>query len=253
MALTTKLTVVSTSKDGKTITVKDTTGLYDATTNPGGYGAPNPSIPGLAKIEFYVESFGSTTLTHKTEITETTSPDIATTAGGADTPLIPGLFGENTPTARFEDGVLQVSMITLLSSRAMTGTAGTKEVAANALITLGTGLFLNGVYYYIDQTKVNTTSLVYLTTPLLSNVTAGQPFYLATTYAFSNAGAKCCIATQTGRLVEDSCSTEQEELLFRLFNYTLAAETAFSLKNYSKADDLAERVKEICNNLKCDC
>jgi hypothetical protein len=32
------------SSDGLTITVTDTTGAYNVTTNPGGYGAPNPSV-----------------------------------------------------------------------------------------------------------------------------------------------------------------------------------------------------------------
>lgn len=42
MGLVLKLSKVGLSADGTTLTVQDTTGEYDAETNPGGYGEPNP-------------------------------------------------------------------------------------------------------------------------------------------------------------------------------------------------------------------
>jgi len=42
MGLQLKLSKVSLSADGTTLIVQDTTGNYNSTTNPGGYGTPNP-------------------------------------------------------------------------------------------------------------------------------------------------------------------------------------------------------------------
>lgn len=45
MGLQLKLSKVSLSTDGTTLIVQDTTGDYDVSTNPGGYGSPNPVRP----------------------------------------------------------------------------------------------------------------------------------------------------------------------------------------------------------------
>ena len=39
------LELVAVAKDATTITLKDSTGVYNADTNPGGYGTPNAAAP----------------------------------------------------------------------------------------------------------------------------------------------------------------------------------------------------------------
>lgn len=50
MALILRLTYTSINSDGTQITITDSTGNYDASTNPGGYGTPNPDRSDIALI-----------------------------------------------------------------------------------------------------------------------------------------------------------------------------------------------------------
>jgi hypothetical protein len=52
MALQLKLTKYSLSDDGTTLVVKDTTGAYNGSTNPGGYGTPNPDPATLVQLRW---------------------------------------------------------------------------------------------------------------------------------------------------------------------------------------------------------
>lgn len=52
MALQLKLSQDSLSTDGTTLIVKDTTGAYNASTNPGGYGTPNPDASSLVQLRW---------------------------------------------------------------------------------------------------------------------------------------------------------------------------------------------------------
>lgn len=52
MALQLKLNKVSLSSDGTTLIVQDVTGNYNVSTNPGGYGTPNPDIPNLVLLRW---------------------------------------------------------------------------------------------------------------------------------------------------------------------------------------------------------
>jgi hypothetical protein len=50
------------SADLKTLYIYDTTGVYDATTNPTGWGAPNPVIGDVASDKISIQSVGSNTI-----------------------------------------------------------------------------------------------------------------------------------------------------------------------------------------------
>lgn len=65
MALVLRLEYTSINSDGTQITITDATGNYDASTNPGGYGTPNPDRSDIALfLRAYVKRFdGSDTIT----------------------------------------------------------------------------------------------------------------------------------------------------------------------------------------------
>ena len=71
---------ISEAQDGLTVYVDDDTGDYNAMTNPGGYGTPNPARADLAliMIAYYAASTGNTALTITVYDPETVEQWIAT-------------------------------------------------------------------------------------------------------------------------------------------------------------------------------
>lgn len=97
--ITPVLSKTSISKDGITLSLRDATGTYDATTNPGGYGAPNAEEPALvalsAKYWPDVTVYGTLISDNETVISELL---------GAGTNVTTETFG-GTAGAQFSPGV----------------------------------------------------------------------------------------------------------------------------------------------------
>ena len=94
------------SADGLTITVTDTTGAYNVTTNPGGYGAPNPSVASFSNYNISCYLPDPVTLyPSATPVVVNAYPSLPSSANGTFDLTALALLGD--ATTKFIDGWYQ--------------------------------------------------------------------------------------------------------------------------------------------------
>jgi hypothetical protein len=75
MALIPQLTLVTASTNNEQIAMQESTGVYNASTNPGGYGAPNAELVDSAQYCFAFKKNVSTTDANHTNLLSNTTPE----------------------------------------------------------------------------------------------------------------------------------------------------------------------------------
>lgn len=230
MTLVRKSTLQSVSTDGKNIIVKETTGAYDASTNPGGFGTPNPDTTFFQLIILkllYIDG----------SITYLATASASDFLGGSNYSINSGLL-PSPADYPFKDGVLQVTSYASSTLVTVVGTAGNKFitgslanfVAADAIVDSG------NVVYLIDKTQTNTSGTIYLTTALLTTITQARVGYAASCYAMINAGFICKMVNAIGGTAE-SCNEDENALpLYDLLVKKFQADFAFAAGDYVNAN-----------------
>lgn len=235
MALSRKITLQSVTTDGKGIIIKDTTGVYDVSINPGGYGTPNPE-----RTDFVVASIkvayldGSLSWLYTSDATALLSGDAFTITSNLLIP-VPGDYP-------FKDGVLLLTTYAGLESVTITGNAGDTMITGDDLSTFeGADSVIDdsGTTYIIDQSYDNNydTGPIHLTTPITTEMDEASPGYAASCYVMVYAEMVCKLTAAVGSMAqqcnEDGWSAALGDLLVKKF----AADFDFGSADYWAAQN----------------
>jgi len=250
MALLPVLSLVSISDDASSIVVKDTTGAYSST-NPGGYGAPNPETADIAAVILQGGYFADLTAYHSY------APD-----------LFYNLFTDGLAVGAsnlgfssiFADGVYDIKydvVFTSLGSLTITpgGTHFTLS-GASTIFATAAGFVLPDndptIVYYIDRTRTLNGSGGYVTAAF-SDTTASQAYQV--TYESNlkllipKAGDKC-LAKDIAAWADTGCPDGDFKRIWERRRQKIARDVKFSQGMYYDSHNLAVKLASYCSHSK---
>jgi hypothetical protein len=243
MALIPKLQLIAQDTDlYGSVTLQDNTGVYNATTNPGGYGAPNPVKASVTKIYLADYYLGD----NKSQ-------------GFDPLPVLNILNGPYKWEHDFREGVSRLEYLVGFNlGGGFTGLDGNLDFElANASSVLAncSHIEIGGVVYAIDQSKALTNLGGYLATPIQGdhfNVD-GFKFIQGSLYTLWNAQGTRVLLTQIGAVGCTSlqCGAAELDLLMVKHRFYLATGIEFGKGNYSKAHNLAVALSPDMGTSKC--
>jgi hypothetical protein len=232
MALIPKLTVLAQELDTYgSVTLQDTTGAYNPSTNPGGYGAPNPGTGDVQKILALVEYMGTSQTPTPIDI-----PDIANYLGAGV------VFLQN-----FLEGVTRITaLVGFTVANPVTALEGNYEFDLSGAATILEGcshISLNGDLYQLDYSKTFTGSKGYVLTPFTKDYTAPTAlrFFAAAAYTLWKQKGYEELIRQIGELACSSieCTSKETDLLMAQYRMYLSIQPYFDQQDYIKAHNLA--------------
>lgn len=257
------LTSVTNAKDGSSLTIKDSTGAYNVSTNPGGYGTPNADEPTV--VGFRVRYWADTDI-YGSLVTDDTT--ILAALLGAGFALTIEQLGESE--ADFSSGVHHIkyypleevdTIVTLTKdSKLVTVTAGTAPstwdsdyvgIVFNDGATLGTKVFL------IDRNEAITSTTFYLTEAWTDDTITGQAVMLAPEADLKILAveeAQSCLVGRIGKLGKScTCNEDEVDLLMWLTMQIFAAQINFDCADYTNAHNKIVNVHLQADNCKTTC
>lgn len=256
MSLVPKITVATVDNLlGKTIKIQDTTGAYNAGTNPGGYGTPNYDSTDVDWVLLLLRNYS----TDKYTTIKLTSLTDLFGAGHTLDGLTDGVF---------EDGVYELKYYPVIGNPVedntvtnVTWTLGSKTFALGNADTLLAGAMAivltdQSKLFYLDPNNPPTSGQATVTEVLPSSGTAPLAIaYEADTRFLVTAAADNCLATDTGLIIKwCSCFDERMSNLFLRMGQREGVTIHFSKQNYQAAHDIITQLAAYCKNLSnCGC
>lgn len=258
MPLAPKISVIYVDKiTAQTIQVQDTTGAYNASTNPGGYGTPNYATSDLDWALLYFRNYSDTDY----NVQKLASLTDILGAGQVFGPL---------EDDRIVDGVWEVKYYPVVGhpitpdvNTSVTWTVGSKTfnlASANTVLAGVIGIILKDIddtkIYFLDPDVPATSSTATVTETLPSTGTG----LLAITYEGDTrfmmpASADDCLAKETGRILREcSCfSPEMQELYLRM-GKRQGADIHFAQGNFQATHEIITQLAAYCDNTSnCGC
>jgi len=259
MPLVPKISVITVNTaTGKSITLQDTTGVYNVTTNPGGYGTPNYATTDLDWALLWFRNYKDTTYT-KQKLTSLIS---ILGSGQAIAGFTDGIFDDGTWEVKYYPVVAHP--VTPGVDTAITWTVGSKvfNLASADTLLAGVSAILvknlsEEILYFLDPDIPATNTQATVTEVLPSAGTGNVAFaYEADTRFLETYAADNCIATKTGLIVKEcSCFDPEMQKLYLMMGKREGATIHFVEKqNYQAAHDLITQIASYCDNTsKCSC
>src|SRR5882757_882255 len=244
MALQPKLKISAAQPSG--MLAKDDTGNYDATANPGGWGAPNPVKADVVQI-LLGQAALSVALSAESPLSV---PEQANYLTGAGTVQLP-TSGSN------KDGVYQSrALIGFVCPAVVTSAAGSLQFSmpnADTIFAAAAGFTIdslsNTIYYAIDRTKPLTNVGGYVTTALpLAAGLAATYYFEADGYGLVFQQGQACLLRDIAKYADtcECCDGEDINSLTERYAQHIAMLDRFVAQDYAGANDLAIK-------LQCDC
>lgn len=241
MSLEPKVSVASSKSTG--IKVYDSTGVYNASTNPGGYGAPNEDSGDITAI-----------LVQMAVIGETLPAATAFSAGERGDYISPIPVTIGTPT--FADGVYDIrTLIGFAGPATVSASAGSKQfqlTSASTVFLVAVGFTIDSLdpekLYRIDRTKVLNGTGGYVTDALPAatnlNVTI---YYEAQKYALVYDQGEACLLEDISKLGCGCNSEETLKLTERYARYLSMLQRFTREEDYQGAHKLALQLHNDCD------
>lgn len=262
MALDFKAELVGISDTGKTMAVRDSTGFYNAVTNPGGWGAPNPEI---GDIDLYLISLSHFSLEEvywqrqvraATEPNDQTTPGVNQIAGGIPVSMDSTKLGIDEVQSTFSDGVYDINLHAILEDSIAAVGNGGQNFLVPATPTDVSGydvVYAGGVVYDIDKSKnTNGNTVIYLVQELLADVTTVQVGYKANVKALKDLGLRTCLANSTGNLGGCGCGSKGKRKLLDIAIDQWFSELAYADGDHKTANELVVSAGMTCRK-ECGC
>jgi hypothetical protein len=259
-----KLTHLSTTPKGDSITVADTTGAYNATTNPGGYGVPNSTSPPLAvgiRPRYWSKTIPDG------QFVSNNAPLITALLSSTGKSFKPVDFGSSAEI--FAPGVhhwlyyplySQTTVVTLTAGNTLvTVTGGTApdtwDVAYKGIV------FNNGTLspkvYLIDRTKPVTALNFHVTEAWEGITSIGAAVLLGTEADLKilvQEPAKACVVDRISALFDScTCNAGEEYELMQDTMQLRAAIADFACADYNGAHNKTAAVYNQCAECKTSC
>lgn len=261
MGLLTKLSVIETAADASSITVLDSTGAYNAGTNPGGYGAPNPTaasvLYALIQLAHYddLTSYG---------VKQVDPEDIIPSLGATGFVLTPSMFSAITPGSVFKDGVYDMKYNVMFNTPDnITVTPGSSRFTmpnASTVFADCVGFALSDepdVLYYLDRTKTLDNTGGYIVGTFAADITpiqAGRAAYETFLKILITRTGNDCLNTDIALWSDQGCKNEKFRDVWTRYTMKIAMEGKFSQQLYMDAHRLAMKLESYCNSSNnCQC
>lgn len=257
-----KAELVGISDTGKTISVKDSTGLYNAVSNPGGWNGPNTQV---GDIELYLISLSHFSLEEvywqrqvrvATEPNDQTSPGVNQIAGGESINIDSIKLGIADTQNTFSDGVYDINLYAILDDAiTVVGNEGETFLVPNVPTDVSEYdvVYVGGVVYDIDKSKpTNNNTVIYLVQELQAAVTSVQLGYKANVKALKDLGLRTCLTNSTGNLGGCGCGNKGREKLLDIAIDQWFSELAYAGGDYKTANDLVISAGMTCRK-ECGC
>lgn len=159
MALITKFVKVAQAQDNKSVTFDDTTGAYDVSTNPGGYGTPNPAYTDILRAVLQITNLKTDAISYYL-LTQAEAQALANPATENPLTLDSYYIGQTAvdeDLVAINDGTFQIKYVPILAEAITIGaTNGSVVVTGTSLTTIFANysvIYFDGKLYEID--KVN--------------------------------------------------------------------------------------------------
>lgn len=246
MGLQPKVAVVQSKSTG--VTVADVTGAYNASTNPGGYGAPNPIKASVTEVLIQQAIIGEALPT----ASRFTVDERADYLDG---------IGVATGNTLLKDRVYDIrALIGYAGASTLTAAGGSNQFTltnASTVFANAVGFTLNTdptILYRIDRTKPLTISSAY-TIETLPAVTNGAItiYYEAQVYALVyDQGEDCLLKDIADADLGCDCSSEDTNALLERYAEYLSMKYKFTKTlDYEGADKLAKKLQGDCDGSSC--
>lgn len=242
---------------GKSITLQDTTGAYNAGTNPGGYGAPNYATTDLDWAILRFRNYKDTSYTDQ----KLSSLTAILGSGQAVSGLEDGIFPDGAWELKYYPVVAHP--VTPGVDTAITWTVGSKTFNLANASTLLAGVkailvknLSETTLYFLDPDVAATNTQATVTEVLPAAGTGNIALaYEADTRFLAVSQADDCLAKETGKYVcECSCFDPQMQELYLRMGKRSAADIHFTKGNYQAAHDLITQLAAYCDNTSnCGC
>lgn len=238
MALSLVIAKTGINADGTEITITDQTGVYDASTNPGGYGTPNPERTDLALfLRVFAKRYNKTETLESTNLT--TDPD-------SSDPLV--VANWDCTLLSEKDSWIQATIYGLQLYAASTGLLFEVgelcyDVDSASIVKILTREEGEG-YTYTSES---------VTEADLDNESYSKAY---TTILNTYAIPQICFCKYR---VNKCWQTTQTEENFQKYNtidaYITAVQYAFGFGSYAEGQQMIETVEDLCTcfNEDCDC
>lgn len=223
-------------KSGKNIYVKETSGLYDATYNTGGFGLPNIDIDDIIKFVFTLSLYGSTDIFRLDELDKTK------VISGQDIQLNSVNLSGAEIALQFDDGVYDLNeyvevndVFDLLQAEIgddfiLLSTPITEEYLSKYDAIIGS----DDVIYQIDKSRIFVGTTIYLTTPLLATLTGFTICYKANTKFLNTREFDYLLGTYTTKVCCNGSNKTSVDILY----HKIMAEMAMDRGDYAAANQL---------------
>lgn len=232
MALILRLSYDSITADGTQITISDATGNYNASTNPGGYGTPNPDRSDIALfLRAFTKRFdGSDTITSANIVATPNDTDPVVTASWVVEVTAQGWHQSNLYGLQLYD------VNTLLSVDELVWKVDTEQIV-RILTRNGSGPY---TYTYAVATEADLDNTNYATayTATLNNLVIPE----------------LCVCNYKAALFWSRTEEETDFQKFLTIMALLQAATAsFDNQDYANGQRIVENVEDKCECLNSEC
>jgi hypothetical protein len=261
MALITKSSS-SLSTNGKVLSLSDTTGNYNVTTNPGGYGA-SQTPAGLreiadivgGKLDFYFN--GSTNPDYTFTLTNVIAQGLA--SGSSTYDLTMGDLGGSSDDV-FDDQVIKMIYQVIfngVSTGAVTQNSATVTITADNAVGAKYFIIISGGNEYTYEIISQTSTTVTLN-EILTFTTGNYNYklvYESTNYLALTHNILKCIHSNIAELACSTCSCKEralEKTTEALMQY-FGIETNMDKGNYNCAQEIIDSLTIYCGKDGCNC
>ncbi len=254
------LSLIAKDKEAGSVTLRDTTGAYNVSTNPGGYGSPNPTSP-PARVGFTFrywdedDPYSNQVIADSGIITALLGTDgytfTGTMLGLSDGLLLSAVHHIKYYVFEAQGGVT-AALVNGSKKITLTGLDPTSINAAYKAIIILTGVdVIKTTVLLLDRSEIWTSTELYVNTAWSLDTVSGYHIQLATEgdlKVFYDSLATQCIVDSTVRYARRTvdCDRDVVDGIIDLLAMKVAAQSKFGCDDFDGANAMLEMIDEQC-------